>query len=490
MALIDAALDNSVGDSWCNSSASFGDGDLGTPRATNDCRSQVSSDVGALVINEIMQNPRAVSDSDGEWFELFNGTGSNIDINGWTIEDGDTDRHVIDNGGPLVVPSRGFLVLGKEKDPGLNGGINVDYSYGSDWELSDSADEVVLLDDNLAEIDRVEYDGGLAFTNPRGPKGLLGEPSDWLYDFLIHPIVLAYFCWMQTAGKQLFSELARSRAVSRRRQKEAARELRDQLNSPWTWRIGVICSLLFVAWFTTAFTPDLPYSLLDKPPYRSWITIDPTIAYVRAPVIFVVFYALVIIIYDLYFIIRALNIALKDETFHIEPFHPDRAGGIGFIGRFSANLGYLIGALGILLFSRMFGSFTELVPSDPRNYVFLLGIVAYLVAAPLVFFMPLRTAHLSMIGYRNVLLGGISDRFSALMAEIRAASWKDEKRTEGRLKQIEQLDKVRESITKQVPIWPFNTDSLRKFFGISLAPLVAAIISAIIDLAINVANAS
>ena len=36
-------------------------------------------------INEIIQNPSAVSDANGEWFEVYNPTGSGIDIEGWTI---------------------------------------------------------------------------------------------------------------------------------------------------------------------------------------------------------------------------------------------------------------------------------------------------------------------------------------------------------------------------------------------------------------------
>jgi len=44
--------------------------------------SAVASDV---VINEIIQNPSAVSDANGEWFEVHNPTASAIDIDGWTI---------------------------------------------------------------------------------------------------------------------------------------------------------------------------------------------------------------------------------------------------------------------------------------------------------------------------------------------------------------------------------------------------------------------
>jgi predicted extracellular nuclease len=132
---------------------------------------------GDVVINEIMQNPSAVSDSAGEWFELFNATGSDIDINGWTIEDNDFDSHVIANGGPLIIPAGGFLVLGNNGNPATNGGVTVDYAYGSSWFLSNSADEVVLLDDSLVEIDRVEYDGGPDFPDPNGASMALIDPA-------------------------------------------------------------------------------------------------------------------------------------------------------------------------------------------------------------------------------------------------------------------------------------------------------------------------
>ncbi|HSM71999.1 MAG TPA: lamin tail domain-containing protein, partial [Anaerolineales bacterium] len=96
-----------------------------------------------IVINEIMQNPSAVADSAGEWFELYNAGGSAVDINGWTIADNDIDSHVINNGGPLLIPAGGYLVLGNNTDTGTNGGAPVDYSYGGSWFLSNGADEVV-----------------------------------------------------------------------------------------------------------------------------------------------------------------------------------------------------------------------------------------------------------------------------------------------------------------------------------------------------------
>lgn len=131
---------------------------------------------GDVVINEIMQNPAAVSDSAGEWFELFNTTAVGIDIEGWTIEDNDIDIHTINTGSSLVIPAGGYLILGNNSDSDANGGVMVDYVYGSEWFLSNGADEIVVLDQSLIEIDRVEYDGGTIFPDPSGASMSLANP--------------------------------------------------------------------------------------------------------------------------------------------------------------------------------------------------------------------------------------------------------------------------------------------------------------------------
>jgi len=137
----------------------------------------IAASPGDVVINEIMQNPAAVSDSAGEWFELVNPTGSAIDINGWTIQDNGSDVHVIANGGPLVIAAGGYLVLGNNGDSGTNGGVSVDYVYGSSFFLANGADELVLLDDTNTEIDRVEWDGGPNFPDPSGASMSLQDPA-------------------------------------------------------------------------------------------------------------------------------------------------------------------------------------------------------------------------------------------------------------------------------------------------------------------------
>ncbi len=120
-----------------------------------------------IIINEVFQNPNAVSDADGEWFELFNSGLTDIDINGWTFSDNDTDSEIINNGGSLIISSGGFLVLGKNSDFSANGGIVIDYQF-SGGHLANSADELALFDDLLQEVDRVEWDNGVTFPKNAG----------------------------------------------------------------------------------------------------------------------------------------------------------------------------------------------------------------------------------------------------------------------------------------------------------------------------------
>ena len=133
---------------------------------------------GDIVINEILQNPDAVGDSDGEWIELYNTTSGNVDINGWVLADADSDTITIDNGGPLVIAPGESIVLGNNIDFALNGGVNVDYAYPSnEFTLANGADEVILIATDGGIIDEVFYDGGINFPDPTGASMALQAPN-------------------------------------------------------------------------------------------------------------------------------------------------------------------------------------------------------------------------------------------------------------------------------------------------------------------------
>ena len=124
----------------------------------DDSTSASTASPGDIVITEIMNNVDG-TDDDKEWFEVFNTTGSDIDMDGWTIADLDgtnPDTHVIS--GTALVPAGGYFVFGNSTDTSLNAGASVDYAYGADISLANGADELVLTAGGGTVVDEVLYD--------------------------------------------------------------------------------------------------------------------------------------------------------------------------------------------------------------------------------------------------------------------------------------------------------------------------------------------
>lgn len=135
---------------------------LGFVSGPLSCKSDCSFDksacvlaTGKVVISELMIDPSAVYDTQGEWIELFNAESQPIDLKGWVLSDLGSDRHSIT--AHLTIPPRAYLIVGNNTDKATNGGVTVAYSYGSNWHLSNTGDEVLLEDAKGASIDRVDY---------------------------------------------------------------------------------------------------------------------------------------------------------------------------------------------------------------------------------------------------------------------------------------------------------------------------------------------
>lgn len=122
---------------------------------------------GDLVITEIMQNPAFVDDTFAEYVELYNASSNTLDLNGLVLRDDGADSHTIANGGALLVAPGEYIVLGRNANTAMNGGIAVDYQYAS-FQLGNGDDEVVLATAGGTEIVRAAYDGGPTWPDPTG----------------------------------------------------------------------------------------------------------------------------------------------------------------------------------------------------------------------------------------------------------------------------------------------------------------------------------
>ena len=119
----------------------------------------------SLVITEIMNDPALFDDSPGEWFEVYNQTSNPIDVTGWCILDLDGDGHFFDPAnGATVIPPGEYFVFGQSLDTVANGGVPVDYSYGTDvFFLGNMDDEIQLMDPDFVEHDLVAWDDAITF---------------------------------------------------------------------------------------------------------------------------------------------------------------------------------------------------------------------------------------------------------------------------------------------------------------------------------------
>jgi hypothetical protein len=120
---------------------------------------------GDLVITEIMYDPDAVSDTDGEWFEVYNGTGDSVNLLGLVVADDSAysaaDLFTVET--DLVAAAGERLVFVVSGDTTINGGITADYDFaGGGVNLNNSGDQVYVGvpagAGRYTTIDSVSYD--------------------------------------------------------------------------------------------------------------------------------------------------------------------------------------------------------------------------------------------------------------------------------------------------------------------------------------------
>jgi len=218
MSLDESHLDESQqGMYWCDATSAMGNGQLGTPGAANDvCEGVTDADgdgysppedcddsdpdinpgaqedpgngvddncngitdeqpatPGDLLFTEVMKNPDAASDIDGEWIELVNTTGHDLYLVGCVLSDAGVDTFTFTDN--VMVAGGDYLVLGNSTDSSVNGDVPVDAAYGGWITLHNDGDDELILTCPAGEIDRVEWDDTASWPDPEGASMSLDE---------------------------------------------------------------------------------------------------------------------------------------------------------------------------------------------------------------------------------------------------------------------------------------------------------------------------
>jgi hypothetical protein len=159
-----SASENDAAANWCASTVAFGDGDLGTPGETNGaCEASgppqivdsgmdtggaqalfaggVAPGPGDVLITELMVNPQAVDDSLGEWVEISNTSGEDLNLSGCKLRDEGRNVWTFPEGASLA--SGGVIVVGRSGDSALNGGLDVDFATDAAMTLNNKVRIIV-----------------------------------------------------------------------------------------------------------------------------------------------------------------------------------------------------------------------------------------------------------------------------------------------------------------------------------------------------------
>lgn len=134
---------------------------------------EVEPEESIVVINEVMINPDAVSDSRGEWIELYNSSSNPVSLLGWTVTDGKRDMFIIDE--DIVISPDGYVVLARCSDPLRNGGVHADFEYSGMY-LANGGDAILIFDKRGAVHDALFYSEERGFTVPCGASLEVKDP--------------------------------------------------------------------------------------------------------------------------------------------------------------------------------------------------------------------------------------------------------------------------------------------------------------------------
>ncbi len=105
---------------------------------------------GSLILTEIMPDPAAVSDTDGEWVEVY--ARSDVDLNGITLAAG-SSRSTVKATECLPLKGGQYAVLARSNDPAKNGGLPVVHAtYGTTLPNSNSTLTMLAGTTTLDEV--------------------------------------------------------------------------------------------------------------------------------------------------------------------------------------------------------------------------------------------------------------------------------------------------------------------------------------------------
>jgi hypothetical protein len=322
---------------------------------------------------------------------------------------------------------------------------------------------------------------GGTFRTQGDTTGFLDDPSTYT-NLVSGTLVVAYYLWLPRGIATLFQGLGTNdvigapRTASARTVADFLAAVRASFGRRWWFILALALTLIGMVGFVRPSYLDL------RADQSAWWTADDAslaLSFIWTLIdVYCVFFVFVYSVLTIYWLARLF----RGFEIVVRPLHPDRAGGLAPLGTFTLMLSYIITLVGLVL----------VITPITRNYVaegdfefrwtaeLVLGLGAYVVVAPVVFFAPLSVAHNAMREAKDRLLLQIAGRFEAEYAQIQAALAGDIAGLEDSLKTLHDLQDLH-TTTSRFPVWPLNVQSLTRFATSFVSPLALAVIADVLS---------
>jgi hypothetical protein len=208
-----------------------------------------------------------------------------------------------------------------------------------------------------------------------------------------------------------------------------------------------------------------------------WIAVDGHLLPVGFVFLYCIFlfYALIPV-----YVLRNIAVALlfKDVVSHAQlrllPLHPDKSGGLRPVGRLGLRNQYVLTLFGLNVVLLVITSVHYLrVPSSLYGLM-VAAVIAYLVLGPVVFVAPLFPFRGGMLRTKSELMGEVAKRLRVELQRLRR-----ELQSGSISKEDEELiDRLRKigALVDELPVWPFDATTIRKFLLAYVVPVVSGLI--------------
>ena len=151
---------------WVVMAGAAGSGGMGPPRPERPAL-PAPERAGDLIITELMIDPKALPDADGEWLELYNATDAELELRDCQLDDGGKSTHALS--AALRISKGAYFTVARSAAPGFKPDAIIPVS------LTNSADSIAIVCSGV-EIDRVSYDRAAEFVIQPGVSLAL-DPS-------------------------------------------------------------------------------------------------------------------------------------------------------------------------------------------------------------------------------------------------------------------------------------------------------------------------